>query len=388
VLYDPAGFEPLTDEPWDERRVRGAIRRLLERVDDAFDPVGLWPANEWDAWQTPTPLKILYVGAAGVLWALDDLRACGVAETGTDLAAAAQTTVESWRREPDYMAGAELPSRKEAGLLSGGSGILLAAWRLTGDAALADELHELVRANVGSEADEVMWGAPGTLVAAHRMLALTGEARWRLACDETVDALWCRRDGRGLWTQRLYGNEFRGLGTAHGLVGNVAALRPCLDGERRERLERETRAVLAETAIAENGLANWPATPDEAPGRNREARLQWCWGAPGIVHAAGDYLEPELVLAGARLTWQAGPHGTEKGFGICHGTAGNGYALLKAFERTGDEEWLARARRFAVHALAQAEAGPGRYSLWTGDPGAMLFAADCLDGRARYPILG
>ena len=44
-----------------------------------------------------------------------------------------------------------------------------------------------------------------------------------------------------------------------------------------------------------------------------------------------------------------------KGSGICHGTAGNGHAFLKVFERTGDELWLDRARRFAVHAVEQVE---------------------------------
>jgi Lanthionine synthetase C-like protein len=73
---------------------------------------------------------------------------------------------------------------------------------------------------------------------------------------------------------------------------------------------------------------------------------------------------------------------------ICHGTAGNGYAFLKAFERTGDELWLDRARRFAVHALDQVERrGHGRYSLWTGDVGVALFAADCLEERTGYPVL-
>ena len=78
----------------------------------------------------------------------------------------------------------------------------------------------------------------------------------------------------------------------------------------------------------------------------------------------------------------------EKGPGICHGTAGNGYAFLKTFERTGDEEWLLRARRFAMHALEQVERrGRGRYSLWTGDLGVALFAADCLEARTEYPVL-
>jgi hypothetical protein len=40
-----------------------------------------------------------------------------------------------------------------------------------------------------------------------------------------------------------------------------------------------------------------------------------------------------------------------------------------------------------VHALAQVERMPGRYSLWTGDVGVALYAADCLAAQARYPIL-
>lgn len=58
----------------------------------------------------------------------------------------------------------------------------------------------------------------------------------------------------------------------------------------------------------------------------------------------------------------------------------------------GDECWLKRARRFAVHALGQVERlretrGRGRYSLWTGDVGVALYAADCLDCRTAYPVL-
>jgi hypothetical protein len=174
----------------------------------------------------------------------------------------------------------------------------------------------------------------------------------------------------------------------------VQALRPLLDARRRRRLEQETSAILERTAVREDGLANWPPEDrDELPSSDGQIRLQWCWGgAPGIVAAAADYLDEELLLAGAELTWQAGPHGPDKGPSICHGTAGNGYAFLKTFGRTGDERWLERARRFAVHALSQvedqrAERGGGRYSLWTGDLGVALFAADCLDARPAYPLL-
>jgi hypothetical protein len=80
-------------------------------------------------------------------------------------------------------------------------------------------------------------------------------------------------------------------------------------------------------------------------------------------------------MAGGELTWAAGP--LRKGANLCHGTAGNGFALLKLFTRTGDELWHDRARRFAVHAAGQVTAarrsyGRGRYSLWTGDLGTAL----------------
>ena len=94
------------------------------------------------------------------------------------------------------------------------------------------------------------------------------------------------------------------------------------------------------------------------------------------------------MLQGAELIWDAGPlDDEEKGAGLCHGTAGNGYGFLKTFARTGDELWLERARAFAVHALEQVDRLPNRYSLFTGGIGAALFAADCLEGRSAFPVI-
>ncbi len=388
MLYQPERYEPLTGE-WDEELARAGIRAIVADADAAFGGDSLWPAAEWDSWRTPTPLKSLYVGAAGVIWALDALARRGFAEPQTDLPAAAERTVEAWRREPDLMAEVELPSTKESGLLSGEAGILLVASLLTGRTELADDLLARVRENEASEAEDVMWGTPGTLVAAQLMLEATGDERWREAWQAGAEALWSRRDAEGYWTQRLHGETFKSLTPPHGLVGIVQALRPFADDERRAQLERDTNALLARAAFREDGLANWAHVERaDLPSASGDIRLQWCAGAPGIVIAAADYLDEELLLAGAELVWQAGPPTLEKGPGICHGTAGNGYALLAAFARTGDEEWLSRARRFAAHALAQVERGEGRYSLWTGDIGVAVFAADCLDASSRYPVLG
>ena len=90
------------------------------------------------------------------------------------------------------------------------------------------------------------------------------------------------------------------------------------------------------------------------------------------------------------MTWRAGP--LRKGAGLCHGTAGNGYAFLKLLARTGDELWLHRARAFAMHAIEQVERatdahGRGRHTLWTGDPGTALYLASCLEADAAFPTL-
>ena len=367
MLYDPAAFEPLTDEPWDEARARDGIAAIAADADDAFDPHALWPAHEWDGWHAALPMKNLYVGAAGVVWALDDLRRRGLAETALDLSAIALDALERWRAEPDYMADEALPEPPESGLLTGEAGILLVACRL--GQALEDDLRGRIRANLANEAEDLMWGTPGTLIAATAM-------GWDDLARESADALASRRDADGLWTQQLWGTGFRGIGTVHGLAGNVRALLG-VDDPRNQALRAESAAALSRAAKREDGLANWGS----------EGKLQWDGSGPGIVSAARDYLDEELLLAGAELVWRAGPSGAEKGHGICHGTSGNGFALLAAFERTQDELWLDRARRFAVHALAQAARLPARYSLFTGGAGTALFVAACLEGDARHPVL-
>ena len=394
MLYRPEDFEPLVDEPWSVERARDGIREIVDDTDGALrGPKLLWPAHEWDRWRATSPLKDVYCGAAGVLWALADLRDRGHAESRLDLGDIALRVLERQRARPDLGSWTDLPEPSESSLLAGEAGILLVAFRLARDPALADDLHARVRANVQNEANELMWGAPGTLIAARLMLGWTGESRWQGACDESAAAVLATRDADGQWSQHLHGRATRSLGPVHGLVGNVQALRPHLAERQRSELESSTREILRRTAFVDGGHANWPPVErEELASANGEIRLQWCHGAPGVLCSTASYLDEELVLAGAELIWSAGAHRDAKGASICHGTAGNGYALLAVFECTGDELWLERARRFALHALAQAgrqreACGRGRYSLFTGDLGVALFLASCLDARAAFPIL-
>jgi lanthionine synthetase-like protein len=385
MLYEPEQFEPLLDEPWIPARVEDAIAAIISDADAGFHPETLWPADDWDEYREGQPAKVLYAGAAGVIWGLDALARGGYAELSLDLGGAALRTLELERAEPD---ATEDEHYRPGSLLDGETGPLLVAVRLASDPALADDLHRLVRGNVANPTDDISWGAPGTLLAALAMHEWTGESRWVEAAHESAMALRARRGADGLWRQD---DDYRGLGTLHGAAGNTLAL---LRLEPDETLARETAAVLARHAVRDDGLANWPGATDRQLVRPLDGRicLQWCTGAPGILAGAWDYLDEELLLAGANLIWQAGAHRDEKGHGLCHGTSGNGFALLKTFARTQDELWLERARRFAVHALAQAERlaaanGRRRYSLFTGDIGTALLAAACLDADTRYPII-
>ena len=389
MLFDPAAHEPLVERRWSEADARTAIAAIADDAERAFDERELWPAHPADEDDGPLPrLTSLYLGAAGVVWALDELARLGAAGSGRDWAPVAASLIERYDAEPDFGEG-PVPS-----LWMGEAGILLVAHRLAPAAGLEDRLLAAVRSNAANPTRELMWGGPGTMLAAQVMHERTGDERWADAWRESADALWSEwRDE--LWLQDLYGRERHILGPAHGFAGNVYVLGrgALLDDGRRRELERRAAAAVATHARREDGLAQWPASSDAPPGD--AIRTQWCHGAPGIVTslaalAPRDDELTELLLAGGELTWRAGP--LVKGASLCHGTAGNGYAFLKLFERTGDELWLGRARAFAMHAAAQVERaraahGRGHYTLWTGDPGTALYLWSCIAATAAVPTL-
>ena len=398
MLYDPASHEPLGGGPWNEARVRASIQHVVGDVEEALPEDGLWPLHPGDNGRRETDsLTGIWIGAAGVVWALDWLRRAGAAELRRDYAPVILRALERYVAEPD--SGERVPS-----LWMGEAGILLVAHRLVPDGGRADRLHVCVRENAVNETNEVMWGAPGTMLAATAMLEWTGEQRWADAWRESADRLWAEwrhvpEHDCELWTQRLYGYVTEFVGPAHGFAGNVHALargRGLLSDQRRQELDRRAIATVTKLPFREDGLANWATRArTELASEDGAVRVQWCHGAPGIVCALAD-LAPddreftELLLAGGELTWTVGP--LAKGPGLCHGTAGNGYALLKLYRRTGDERWLERARGFAMHAIEQVEQareqdGRGRYSLWTGGIGAALYLWSCLAEDDRFPTI-
>jgi Lanthionine synthetase C-like protein len=368
VLFRPEEHEPLVDVAWDEPRARDAIAAIVADAEGAVED-GVWPVHPQDADPDvdPSPTT-LYLGSAGVVWALHTFG------SRLDLGAIMARALERYRERPDFAPD----FGDEPSLPMGESGLLLVA-RIVGSAAADDaRLIERIRENRVNETWEWLWGSPGTMLAARELGA---DDAWR----ESAELLWAQWDEEtDLWTQHLYGRVGQHLGPAHGFAGNVHALRGFRpDDELRARVA----PVVERTALRDDGLASWPPAPDSRPD---ELRVQWCHGAPGLVATIGDLMPRELAVAGAELTWRAGP--LVKGSSLCHGTAGNGYALLRVFDLTGDELWLDRAQRFAMHAIAQVDrtreqVGRGRYTLWTGDPGVALYLRSCLDADARVPTM-
>jgi hypothetical protein len=199
-----------------------------------------------------------------------------------------------------------------------------------------------------------------------------------------------------VWTQDLYGTRSKMLGAVHGFAGNAAPIlrgRALLPPGAWEDWRRCIADTISRTAIREDDLANWPPTVGETLPGSDALRVQQCHGAPGIVSCLADFPDGELdalLLAAGELTWRAGP--LRKGANLCHGTAGNGYAFLTLFRRSGHQRWLERARRFAMHAIGQQarqqqQLGRAHHSLWTGDLGLALFLLSCIRADAAFPTV-
>jgi len=365
MLWSPEAHEPLVDSTWDPDAVRAFIRDIAADAEEAFDDG--WPAHPLDE---PEPLRYgnLYFGGAGVVRALTDLERRDLVELRRDYVPYLDRPYEDDDHPPSLMLGE--------------TGIRLVRERLAPSPENRTRLRELIAANAQDERRELLWGSPGTMLAARE---LGEDDLWRESADWLAGE-WDEESG--VWTQVLFGNPRQLLGPAHGFAGCALALG--------EGFGEQAAAALRRYAVEEDGLANWPAVVGHAldQGGDGLVRVQWCHGAPGMVTSLAAFApdDPEhdrLLRAGGELTWRAGP--LTKGAGLCHGTGGNGYAFLALLRRTGDELWLERARAFAMHSMAQVtrardEHGRGRDSLWTGDPGTALYLADCLAGEGALPL--
>ena len=286
MLYDPSAHEALIDSPWDEERVLEAIRTVAAEAERAYDPSGVWSLHPLDTGEEDDDSggvsHGVYLGAAGMLWGLDRLARTGAAMTSIDLAMAAASLHER------YLAHFRAPDEPMPGIWTGEAGVLLVAELLAPDPTAADALLGVVRSNARNEARELLWGAPGTMLAAREMHRRTGEERWADAWRESAAAVleeWHPDEELGcrLWTQIMMGKPGRGLGAVHGSAGNILSLAAGFDllpEETRDEIVAGAIRTAVATAIVEDGLANWPTSVGRDVG-GAGARTQWCHGSPG-----------------------------------------------------------------------------------------------------------
>jgi Lanthionine synthetase C-like protein len=393
MLFEPERHQALSSDRWDEQLARAVINRIAADTVRDFSATTLWPTHPDDSKSRATFYN-LYMGAAGVIWALDYLKRSGATDTVPDYGAIVVDLIA-----PNRARMAPAIALGVGGLLSGDTGILLAAARLNGIPTAVEQIGEAVDGNADNPCREFMYGAPGTAVASLTMWRETCDAIWAERFRRDICRLWsqlrpCVDTDCLIWEQDLLGQLASHLGAVHGFAGNLL---PAIQGwsllstQEREDWSACIERTLRATAIRQGKLVNWP----QSQGRHRPGRtavlVQHCHGAPGIVNALAYFTESridDLLIAAGELTWHAGP--LVKGSGLCHGTAGNGFAFLKLFRRTRDAIWLDRARRFAMHACSQSNAArqqhhQSRYSLWTGDLGLAIYLWHCINLDDRFP---
>ena len=395
-MIDADRHAPLRPLPWNEGEAATEIEAIVGDALAHFDAERFWPVHPADGESSDGDASF-YFGAAGVIWALEYLRRIGATKSRFDFRPNLPSVLETNRRQFDAFG----EYAAHGSFLVGDLGTALVLMRVTPSSGLADMIYARASANTALPIRELMWGMPGSMLTCVHMDAMTGEPRWRALFTEQAERLLgaLEETSEGpLWTQDLYGKQLRYLGPVHGFAGNMIPLMrgwEWLTAGQRSQLVDIIPRTLAGTAFTSAGRANWPAISSGERQPPPKWLCQHCHGAPGMVTAFANapFVSPELdslLLQGGELVWAAGA--LRKGSNLCHGTGGNGYALLYLYQRTGDPLWLDRARAFAMTAIAQCreardEFERGRYSLWTGDVGLAIYLWDCLTASPLFPTI-
>ena len=398
MLWDPERHEALQGRAWDEAAVQAEIERIVADAEIRYSPTRWWPSHPLDLEPGDDAQALnpsLYYGACGAMWALHHLKDLGAVE----LSRSYHTQIDALLQTSETWLGSQAQAER-ASMMMGATPIRL--WdHVQGapDRANAEALQALIRGNIDHPARELMWGSPGTLLAALFLHQRTGESVWADLFRETAARLWSQLEWSDefachYWSQELYRRRTSYLDAVHGFVGTASPLiagRALLAPSDWARWQGCIANTVRRTATWDAGLVNWRAVLTPLP--TKPLLMQYCHGSPGFLICLGSFPSDALddvLLAAGEATWLAGP--LKKGSNLCHGTGGNGYAFLKLWQRTGDARWLQRAQAFAMHGIAQTHAaferhGCGRYSLWTGDIGFAIYLWNCLRGNAEFPTL-
>ena len=169
------------------------------------------------------------------------------------------------------------------------------------------------------------------------------------------------------------------IGISHGSAGNYSILHRIANvlslKSDTEWLQDNLYKLLVATMYTKNGTAHWPAKRNQ---KNRDL-VQWCHGAPGIIHATEHFSTDKfgkIVTSAMQTTLQEGV--LEKGYNICHGTSGNLLCIYKGISFLKEERHV-DLNLFIKNFLQQVNRSSSdtNASFFTGDSGAW-WAIDCI----------
>jgi hypothetical protein len=140
----------------------------------------------------------------------------------------------------DHEASSPTDYEKHGSLLRGDMGAALLAMRLEPTSSLADLVYRRAEANNGLPIRELMWGMPGSMVAAVHMGEMTEEERWRGLFEVQAARLLAELED-----------------TPQGPLldpGSLRRQRPL--SRTRSRLRRQRHPVIARMGLVDSGAAS------------------------------------------------------------------------------------------------------------------------------------
>ncbi len=254
----------------------------------------------------------------------------------------------------------------------------------------AIEVEKFVSALHGSTKKlDLVSGRSSSLVAGALLIDALGAdaSRWqglRNFGDQELADIWSE-----LSIQTLQQSQLGYWGIAHGWAGILfATARWCeATGQPMPDVAMERLKQLASSAQVSGEEQSWVGPKDPAlPG-------SWCHGTAGYTNlwatssrVTGDSAYDALCLGAAEHCW----HSPSLNENLCCGAAGQSYAMLVAYQVSGDEKWLERAEVLAQRSLQWVSTyWSHTNALYKGDVGIALLAEELRSPNlATMPLFG
>jgi hypothetical protein len=294
---------------WDPAAAAQAMDEIIADALEHFGGERLWPAHPLD--DDGEDNSSIYMGAAGMIWALEYLRRAGANKTPFDFRPYLAQVLEKTRAEMQSYGSYSVTGS----LLLGDMETALMIMRLAPSPTIADIVAARANANTELPIRELMWGMAGSMMACLAMSEMTGEETWRRIFETQAERLLGDLEDKAdgpIWEQDLYGKHLKFLGPVHGYAGNMLPLMRgwdwLTDGQRARVVDVVPR-TLSQHAWRSDLGATWRGTVGQ---QEPPDLCQYCHGAPGMVTTFADapFTSPALetlLLDGGPLHLGCGP---------------------------------------------------------------------------------